>query len=111
MMWQNQNKDVAMDNNLVQEFEVALRGLYHTIVAETKGGYKPIHLMRMIDDIGAVATAKNLISREKPSEGYIVLLEFDKLDLTVEKFILNNPKWYPLFTPEELQKAEIRFKK
>lgn len=110
-MWQNQNKDVAMDNNLAQEFEVALRGLYHTIVAETKGGYKPIRLMRMIDEMGAVATAKNLISREKPSDGYSILSQFKRLDLSVEKFVLNNPKWHPLFTEKELQKADMRFKK
>ena len=99
-----------MDNNLAQEFEDALRGLYHTIVAETKAKYKPILLMRMIDDIGAVSTAKNLISREKPSEGYSILSEFKRLDLTVEAFVLDNPKWHQLFTEEELQKATVRLK-
>ena len=109
-MWQNQNKDVAMDNTLAQEFEIALRGLYHTIVAETNAKYKPTLLMKMIDEIGGVLSAKNLISREKPSDGYIRLWELKKLHLTLEAFVLDNPKWHPLFTVEELQKATVRLK-
>ncbi len=99
-----------MDNNLAQEFEIALRDLYHTIVAETDAKYKPTLLMKMIDEIGGVSSAKNLISREKPSDGYTRLWELKKLHLTLEAFVLDNPKWHPLFTAEELQKATVRLK-
>jgi hypothetical protein len=62
----------------------------------------------MLGDKGGLATAKYLINALKPSDGYTHLYERGRLDLTVEAMVVENPKWHPLFTGEELTKAKKR---
>jgi hypothetical protein len=42
------------------------------------------------------------------SEGYAALWERNRLDLTVEAVIYDNPKWHRLFTEEELTTCKRR---
>ena len=65
----------------------------------------------MISDVGGLQTAKILINATNPSDGYVALWERRRLDLTVEAVLVRNPEWHPLFTPEEISKAEARLKK
>lgn len=97
-----------MNEKLANEFEEGMRNLYRTIVAETK--YRPTALNQMIDQNGGVTTAKRLIYSDIPSDGYAKLWELNRLDLTVEGFVLANPQWHPLFTELELTKATTRLK-
>jgi hypothetical protein len=62
----------------------------------------------MVSDKGGLSTAKYLINTPKPSDGYTHLYERGRLDLTVEAMIVENPKWYPLFTVEEIAAAKKR---
>lgn len=64
----------------------------------------------MLTDRGGLATAKYLISTPKPSEGYTHLFERGRLDLTVEAMIVENARWHPLFSDDELAKARHRLK-
>lgn len=97
-----------MNEKLANEFEEGMRNLYRTIVLETK--YRPTALNQMLDHDGGVTTAKRLIYRDVPSDGYTKLWELNRLDLTVEAFVLANPQWYSLFTELELTKAAARLK-
>jgi hypothetical protein len=45
------------------------------------------------------------------SEGYKALWQRKRLDLTVEAVILNNPRWHPLFTQDDLAICEARLRK
>jgi len=57
----------------------------------------------MLHEHRGLETARLLIHSSAVSEGYTALWERERLDLTVEAAIRDNPKWHPLFTPEELQ--------
>jgi hypothetical protein len=43
-----------------------------------------------------------------PSSGYTALWERNRLDLTVEALVTENPEWWELFTPAELERARKR---
>jgi hypothetical protein len=101
-------KDIVMNEKLANEFEEGMRNLYRTIVTETK--YRPTALRQMIDHYGGVTAAKRLIYSVVPSDGYTKLWELNRLDLTVEAFVLANPQWHSLFTEPELTKAAVRLK-
>jgi hypothetical protein len=55
---------------------------------------------------GPVGTVRYLLSQE-PSTGFKDLMRWGKADLTVEALI-GQPRWKPLFTDWELQKAKAR---
>jgi hypothetical protein len=87
--------------NLESQFDEAMLNIYVTAVREAK--YTPSEFHRMLSDRGGVATAKELINRAKPSDGYTNLYLLGFLRLTVEAVIFDNPQWHSLFTPEELE--------
>lgn len=43
----------------------------------------------------------------RPSDGYTALWEKGRLNITVEALV-QNPKWAPLFSAEEIEKAHQR---
>jgi hypothetical protein len=87
-------------------FERAMRGIYEEAA---KIGYRPREFMRMIDQIGALPTAKRLIASATPSTGFTRLWELNRLDLTVEALALSEP-WRGLFLSTELDRARRRLK-
>jgi hypothetical protein len=70
-------------------------------------GYTPTYFLRMTSEIGPLATAKQLINSDTPSEGFARLYELDRLDLSVEALALR-PEWRDLFTPDERKRAHVR---
>lgn len=76
-------------------------------VAAALGRDVPI-LMRMIKRRGEIETAQYLMEKGTPSKTFRDLKENGCLDLTVEAFVLDNPKWHPLFQKEVLAKTEKR---
>lgn len=91
---------------LEKAFDAEMFNLYNRIKKEVN--YTPSLLLNMISKDGGVATAKNLINRKNPSDGYTILWERGRLDLTVESIVLENPKWHPLFNKETLDIARRR---
>src|SRR4051812_43006396 len=85
-------------------FGKAMVELYHEAKRE---GYTPTYYLRMISEIGPLATAKQLINNDNPSEGFARLYELDRLDLSVEALALQ-PEWRDLFTPDERKRARLR---
>jgi hypothetical protein len=49
-----------------------------------------------------------LLSSAQPFDGYTDLHQRGRLDLTVEAMVVENAKWYELFTREELDKTRRR---
>jgi hypothetical protein len=94
---------------LVAEFEEAMVEVYRRALSEAK--YKASRFLTMIHDEGGLATAKYLLHAPQVSEGYTALWERQRLDLTVEAVILNEPRWHPLFTSEELELCRVRLLK
>jgi hypothetical protein len=96
----------AMD--LARQFDQAMFDIYRR--AEAEIAYRPTLFLNMLHERGGVQTAKTLINAAKPSDGYTRLYEANRLDLTVEAVVIDNPKWHPLFVGEELAKARRRLK-
>lgn len=87
--------------SLENEFDEAMHNIYVTAVREAK--YTPHEFHRMLLNRGGVATARDLINRAKPSDGYTNLYLRGFLRLTVEAVIFDHPRWHSLFTGEELE--------
>jgi len=87
--------------SLEEEFDEAMHDIYVTAVKEAK--YTPHEFHRMLTERGGLATARDLINRPKPSDGYTNLYIRGFLRLTVEAVIFDNPRWHSLFTPDELE--------
>ena len=79
------------------------------IYREAKGiGYTPSIFFRMLNEKGAIQTARQLINNSQLSGGYTRLWELKRLDLSVEAVVHDNAEWHELFTQDELQRCEER---
>ena len=83
---------------LMVEFNNAMQDIYRRAKAEA--GYNATVFLRMLQDRGALETARYLIHTAKPSDGFTALWQKGRLDLTVEAHVLQ-PRFEPLFTDEE----------
>ena len=80
-----------------------------TIYPEARGiGYAPSIFFRMLNEKGAIQTARQLINASQPSDDYTRLWELKRLDLSVEAIVHDNAEWHELFTRDELQRCEKR---
>lgn len=95
-----------MTNNLADEFNKAMFSLYQQ--TKTQTSYNPKTFHNMLIEHGGVKTAQILLGKAQPSEGYTTLYELHRLDLTIEAFIWDNPKFHELFSPDELNIAKKR---
>jgi hypothetical protein len=100
---------VASNEQLINEFDEAMHGIYHRALSEA--GYKASIFLNMLFAHRGVETARRLIHSLNISDGYTALWERKRLDLTVEALIYDNEKWHPLFTPEELAICRKRLRK
>lgn len=88
-------------------FEKEMIDAYKTIKKEY--GYNASRFIQMVANKGAVAAAKQLISKPGGSDGFTVLWEHGCLKLSVEAHVLE-PKFQELFTDEERKICEERLK-
>jgi hypothetical protein len=95
--------------DLEGQFDQAMFNVYRRAKAEAK--YNAQIFLQMITDNGGLRTAKTLINAPEPSVGYTALYLRNRLDLTVEAVVIENRRWHPLFTAEELEKARSRLDK
>jgi hypothetical protein len=91
---------------LLEQFDEAMLSIYRR--AKTEANYNASIFFAMLLRKGGLATAKYLINARQPSDGYTHLYERGRLDLTVEAMIVEQKRWHPLFTEEELSKARKR---
>ena len=88
-----------------RRFEEAMYAIYREAKAI---GYTPSIFHRMLEEKGAVQTARQLINTPQPSYGYTRLWELGRLNLTVEAVVHDNPEWHSLFTQDELDSCRKR---
>ena len=93
---------------LVKEFDTAMLGIYQRALSEAN--YPARSFLDMLFEHGGLETARLLIHKGVPSEGYTRLWELGRLDLSVEALIYENSKWHPLFTAEDLTACMQRLK-
>jgi 5-methylcytosine-specific restriction protein A len=68
-------------------------------------GYPPSYFRRMLGTMGGAATARELLAKGKPSEGFVRLFELGRLDLTLEALVVET-QWRELIDPVLVQMAE-----
>jgi len=90
---------------LENEFHAAMEDIYH--MAKRELHYSARRYLAMLRRRGGVETAKRLLHSKQIAQGYTILEEANRLDLTVEALVLK-PEWRELFTSEELQIAQKR---
>jgi hypothetical protein len=96
------------DNALAAKFDEEMLRIYQR--ARSEAHYPATRFLQMLHEHGGLETARILLHSTNVSEGYTALWERGRLDLTVEVVIHDNPKWYPLFTQDELAICTDRLK-
>lgn len=91
--------------SLAREFDAAMFSIYERAWSEAR--YRATRFLQMLNEHGGIETANRLLPTM--SEGFAELWNRKRLDLTMEALILQ-PRWRPLFTPEQLELAEKRLR-
>ena len=87
------------------DFEERISKLIRDSINECR--YTPHYFMRMRTKYGGVEATKRLLHRPDDPSGFVRLWELRRLDLSLEKVVLE-PEWRNLFTDEELKVAQRR---
>ena len=86
----------------------ALAVAFQESIRQCQGfGYVPSYFMRMLEEHGAVGTARQLLGHDQVSEGFTRLWNEGRLELTVEAIVLR-PEFHELFTASERRTAQQR---
>jgi len=97
-----------MNDQLEADFDQAMYAIYQRALSEVN--YRATRFQEMLFEHRGLRTAQILLHARQVSDGYTALWERNRLDLTVEAVIHENPKWHPLFTSEELEICRKRLK-
>ena len=87
------------------EFANAMKEIYRR--AKVEAGYDATYFLRMLAELGPLATARRLIAMDRPSDGFTALWERGRLDLTVEAHVIKD-RFESLFTDEEVEQSRRR---
>jgi hypothetical protein len=96
-------------DKLEAEFDEEMMNIYRRAKTEAKNVSNDFH--QMLVRKRGLATANQFISDPKESSGFMKLCRLGFTRLTVEAVVLENPRWHPLFTPEELELVKKRLHK
>ena len=95
-----------MTELLKKEFHEAMIAVYTRTFSAC--GYRAGRFLEMVNTHGGLETAKMLLREEEPRGGFVALHEKGRLEVTMEALIVENKRWHPLFTQEEIKIAEKR---
>ena len=98
--------------SLEDEFHKEMLAIYDKALDAL--GIKLSKFRQMVDRDGGFRTAKTLIhsnSATHATSGFTKLWVNKRLDLTVESLVANNEKWHPLFTKDDIKKANETLEK
>jgi hypothetical protein len=98
-------KGQEMSKGLERRFHEAMVALYKRAKAEC--GYNATRFLQMVNEHGVLKAAQSLLHAPGLSEGFTALWQKGRLDLTVEKLILDR-HWQDLFSDEEREVARKR---
>jgi hypothetical protein len=92
-------------NEAERDFHVAMVAIYET--AKRELGYNATRFLQMLSQQGGLATARQLLWSDTPSDGFTTLWSHHRLELTVEAHVLQQP-YLTLFTDDDRQRARER---
>lgn len=90
---------------LARDFHAAMTTLYKRSQREV--GYNPTAFIRMISEIGGLETAQRLVLSAAPSDGFAILWEAGRLDLTAEALVTSE-RYRSLFDDDVVELARER---
>ena len=88
-----------------RRFHRAMIAIYETSKREL--GYNATRFLQMVSQQGGLATARQLLWSDAPSEGFTTLWEHNRLDLTVEDHVLR-AEFASLFSDADREQALTR---
>jgi len=91
--------------NRESAFHQAMFEIYERAKAECH--YNASRFLQMVAERGGLSTAQYLLHAPGLSDGFTALWECNRLDLTVEAYVLK-PEWQGLFTQDEIAMARKR---
>jgi hypothetical protein len=94
-------------DELDRRFHRAMIGIYETSKREL--GYNATRFLQMLSEQGGVATARQLLWSDAPSDGFTTLWSHGRLDLTVEAHVLRS-EFERLFSDADRDHARERLK-
>jgi len=95
----------------INAFHEAMLNLYRSrLVASPLLGYTAAAFGFEIREFGGVEAAKRLIQAEEVGPGFLALCTVNRLDLTMEALVHDNPEWHELFSQEELAICAARLR-
>ncbi len=86
-------------------FHKAMVAIYET--AKRDLGYNATRFLQMVSEQGGLATARQLLWSDQPSDGFTTLWQHHRLDLTVEAHVLKS-EFETLFTDADRHQARAR---
>jgi hypothetical protein len=86
-------------------FHRAMVDIYETVKRDL--GFNATRFLQMIAEQGGLATARQLLWSDTPSDGFTTLWQHGRLDLTVEAHVLK-PEFAILFTNDDRQQVTHR---
>jgi len=92
-------------DEIERRFHRAMVSIYET--AKRELGYNATRFLQMVSEQGGLATARQLLWSDVPSEGFTTLWERGRLDLTVEAHVLHS-EFASLFTDKDREQAHAR---
>lgn len=84
--------------DLERQFTKDMMNIY--AIAKKECGYQASRFIQLVVEKGGVSAAKQLIHKEGGTYGFTTLWEHNRLDLSVEAYVLK-PEYKTLFTEEE----------
>ena len=93
--------------SLEKQFEQEMLRIYEE--EKSQIGRQANYFFQAISELGGFETARVLLEKPHPSEGFADLWKANRLDLTVEALVLREP-WRQLFEDRHLAIAEKRLK-
>jgi hypothetical protein len=96
-----------LENHQVLEARFYERVLESIRISKDVLHYVPTYFIRMMQEMGALNTAKKLLHDNKTHDGFTTMYLKKRLDLTIEA-LCSEKEFQPLFTAEELKKAGKR---
>lgn len=94
-----------MSQNLSDRFHARMLAIHEQAARECN--YKATRFLQLVQRIGGVAAAKQLLHGRQHSEGLTRLWQEKRLDISMEAAVLEMP-WRALFTEEDLAIARQR---
>jgi hypothetical protein len=95
-------------NQAERQFHRAMVAIYET--AKRDLGYNATRFLQMISEQGGLATARQLLWSDQPSDGFTTLWSHHRLDLTVEAHVIK-PEFAALFTDADREQARSRLER